>query len=62
MTDYVLVAAERVRIERHIRLPSGVWTREERFGPEGVVRLGRQGGFSRALTAAGPAAWQIGVG
>ena len=40
LTDYVLVSAERMRIEQHIRLPSGVWTREERSGPEGIVRLG----------------------
>ena len=39
LTDYLLVSAERMQIEQHIRLPSGVWTREERSGPEGVLRL-----------------------
>lgn len=40
LTDYILVSAERMETEQHIRLPSGVWTREEHTGPEGVLRLG----------------------
>jgi Uma2 family endonuclease len=29
LTDYVLVASERMRVEHHVRQPSGVWTYEE---------------------------------
>ncbi len=39
LTDYILVSAERMRVEQHIRQPNGVWTRKERVGPEGILRL-----------------------
>ncbi len=39
LTDYILVSTDRMQTEQHIRQPSGVWTREERFGPEGILQL-----------------------
>ena len=39
LTDYILVASDRMRVEQHIRQPSGVWTRREWNGPEGILSL-----------------------
>ena len=43
LTDYVLVSSDRTRVEQHIRQPSGVWTREEWVGPEGILSLASLG-------------------
>ena len=39
LTDYLLVSTDEPRVEQHIRLPSGIWTREDRGDLDGVVHL-----------------------
>jgi Uma2 family endonuclease len=39
LTDYVLVSTDEPRVEQYIRLPSGVWTRQDRGDVSGVIRL-----------------------
>ncbi len=39
LTDYVLVCADRMRVEQHTLQPSGVWTYEEYEHPSNHLRL-----------------------
>ena len=43
LTDYVLVATERMRVEHHTRRGAGAWTLTEYHRPEQVVPLARVG-------------------
>lgn len=39
LTDYVLVASERIRVEQHVRQPSGAWQYAEYEHPSSQLRL-----------------------
>lgn len=39
LVDYVLVSADRMRVEIHTRLSTGAWGRDEQAGPYGILHL-----------------------